>query len=174
MGGGSQIGNVTPQAEFNIWADPHAAQIVFDCGIKVVLLPLDVTHRISYNQEYIDKLKSKSASRFMANIITTFQRYLGSYNKFNSIDAKVHDPVTIFYLLRPDLFPSKHLNVVVETESELCFGRTIVDIYASTDRPRNVFVIQDLTNIPEFWSELEKAIIYFDKRSPINQQPATH
>lgn len=65
----------------------------------------------------------------MKNIIATFQHYIDSYKKYNNISAKVHDPVAGFYILRPDLFETKFLNVVVETESELCFGRTVIDIY---------------------------------------------
>jgi len=139
MGGAMREGgNRTPSAEFNIMVDPHAADIVFKCGRPITLLGLDVTHKVLSTEERVARiagLKNPVADA-TAGMLSFFHRY--DTKKYSSQGTPLHDPCTIAYLLRPELFETKLCNVSVETESELTVGHTAVDFWHVTDRPHNV------------------------------------
>jgi purine nucleosidase len=138
MGGAMREGgNSTPSAEFNIFVDPDAAQIVFDCGRPLTVMGLDVTHQVlatSARVQLIRDLGSKAAIA-AADMLDFFDRH--DTQKYNSTGAPLHDPCTIAYLLQPELFTGKQCNVAIETESELTIGHTAVDFWHVTDKPRN-------------------------------------
>ena len=139
MGGAMREGgNRTPSAEFNILVDPHAADIVFNCGRPITLLGLDVTHQVLSTKERVDRIGAlnNSVADATVGMLSFFHRY--DTNKYSSQGTPLHDPCTIAYLLRPELFKTRKCNVSVETESELTLGHTAVDFWHVTGKPRNV------------------------------------
>jgi purine nucleosidase len=139
MGGASfELGNVTPAAEFNIHVDPHAAAIVIDSGIPVTMMPLDVTHRLVTTEARLAALQAlpNSCGKAVAELLTVFERNRRA--KFGERARALHDPAVIGYLLRPDLYDGREVNVAIETESPLTIGMTVVDWWGVTDRNPNV------------------------------------
>lgn len=138
MGGAMREGgNISPSAEFNILVDPHAADIVFRCGRPITVMGLDVTHQVLATQERRDKIRAigNEAARATAGMLDYFNRH--DTVKYGSMGAPLHDPCTIAFLLKPELFTGKLCNISVETESELTMGNTAVDFWQVTDRPKN-------------------------------------
>ncbi len=139
MGGAMREGgNRTPSAEFNILADPHAADIVFNCGRPITLIGLDVTHRVLSTEDRVARIGelNNPVADATVGMLSFFHRY--DTEKYSSQGTPLHDPCTVAYLLQPDLFKTKLCNVSVETESELTMGHTAVDFWHVTDRPKNV------------------------------------
>ena len=139
MGGAMREGgNRTPSAEFNILVDPEAADIVFRCGRPITQIGLDVTHQVLSTQERVDRVRALNnpVAIAVAGMLGFFERF--DMEKYASKGAPLHDPCTVAYLLRPNLFEGKVCNVAVETQSELTLGHTAVDFWHVTDRPRNV------------------------------------
>lgn len=138
MGGAlREGGNTSPSAEFNILVDPVAADIVMHCGRPITIVPLDVTHQACVNQHRLDqfrKIQSPGAAAIV-KMLDFFNRF--DSKKYGSYGAPLHDPCTIAYLLKPELFKGKLCNVEVETESSLTRGHTAVDFWHVTDRPHN-------------------------------------
>ena len=138
MGGAMREGgNRTPSAEFNIMVDPHAADIVFKCGRPIVVVGLDASHQVLSTRERVARIKSlgNPVADATAGMLGFFDRH--DTKKYGSEGAPLHDPCTVAYLLKPELFESKMLNISVETESELTIGHTAVDFWHVTDRPIN-------------------------------------
>ena len=138
MGGAMREGgNHSPSAEFNILVDPHAADIVFRCGRPITVMSLDVTHQVLALAERRERIRQidNAAGQATAGMLDFFNRH--DTNKYSSLGAPLHDPCTIAYLLKPELFAGKTCNVTVETESELTMGHTAVDFWHVTDRPKN-------------------------------------
>jgi len=139
MGGAMREGgNRTPSAEFNILVDPHAADIVLNCGRPITLMGLDITHKVLSTEERvvrIGELKNAVADATVG-MLSFFHRY--DTEKYSSQGTPLHDPCTVAWLLKPELFKTRHCNVSVETESELTMGHTAVDFWHVTDRPKNV------------------------------------
>lgn len=138
MGGGFfEGGNTTPAAEFNIYVDPQAADIVFRSGVDLTVLPLDVTHRALIQDEWISRLRSRGSpvTESVAGMVEFFERW--DVEKYGMEGGPLHDPTVIAYLLQPELFTGRHCNVVVETESLLTAGMTVVDYWRVTDREPN-------------------------------------
>ena len=128
MGGAYfEVGNITPAAEFNIYVDPEAADVVLRSGIPIVMLPLDVTHMILTTHarlEKIDAVGNRSA-RAVAQMLAFSERF--DLQKYQAKGAPLHDPCVPAYLIKPDLFEGRHINVTVETASELTIGMTVAD-----------------------------------------------
>ena len=145
MGGGYFIqGNVTPSAEFNIFADPEAAEIVFQSGIPITMLPLDVTHKVLANKKRLNCIKSinNSASDALARMLSFYGRY--NSKKYGEDGAPLHDPTAIAWLIEPDLFTGKFCNVEIEVNSSLTRGATVIDWWGVTGRKENATVINDV------------------------------
>lgn len=139
MGGAMREGgNTTPCAEFNILVDPDAAQIVMHCGRPITIVPLDVTHQALVTRKHLKEFRELNSPVGIAivEMMEFFNRF--DSEKYGSEGAPLHDPCTIAYLLKPDLFKGKMCNVEVETESELTIGHTAVDFWGVTNRPKNV------------------------------------
>ncbi|WP_269930730.1 nucleoside hydrolase [Aminobacter sp. HY435] len=145
MGGGFfEGGNVTPSAEFNIYVDPHAADVVFRSGVPIVMMPLDVTHKAlttTKRTEAFRKLGTK-VGLATAQMLEFFERY--DEGKYGTDGGPLHDPCVIAYLLKPELFQGRHCNVTVETSSELTMGMTVIDWWGVTKRPKNATVMRDI------------------------------
>jgi len=145
MGGAYfQVGNITPAAEFNIYVDPEAAKIVFGAGVPIVVMPLDVTHKALTNRARVEAFRNlgNEAGCMVAEWTDFFERF--DKEKYGSEGAPLHDPCVIAYLLKPELFSGRHVNVVVETGSELTLGMTVADWWGVTDRAPNAMFMGDL------------------------------
>ena len=142
MGGGrSEGGNITPVAEFNIYADPHAARAVMASGVPIVLHPLDVTHRAVTSDDRISAFRALGtrAGNAVAELLAFAQAF--DMERYGTDGGPLHDPNVIAFLLRPEIYRGRFVNVEVETESELTMGQTVVDWWGATERPRNVHYI---------------------------------
>ena len=139
MGGAYfEVGNITPTAEFNIYVDPEAADIVLRSGAPVTMLPLDVTHMIQSTPERIAAIRrlGNRAGTAVSSMLTYSETF--DLHKYGWAGAPLHDPTVIAYLLQPDLFAGRLCNVTVETASELTLGMTVADYWHVTRRDRNV------------------------------------
>ena len=138
MGGAYfEVGNVTPAAEFNIYVDPQAADIVFNSGIEIVVMPLDVTHKALVTKERNAAFRSigNAVGTAVAQMTDFFERF--DREKYGSPGAPLHDPCVTAYLIHPELFSGRHVNVEIETSSELTMGMTVADWWGVTDRTPN-------------------------------------
>ncbi|MFZ1774483.1 MAG: nucleoside hydrolase [Rhizobiaceae bacterium] len=145
MGGGYfEQGNVTPSAEFNIYVDPEAAELVFRSGVPIVMMPLDVTHKALTTQARIDAVRNLGTRVGIASaaMLDFFERF--DEEKYGTDGGPLHDPCVIAWLLKPDLFKGRHCNVTVETKSELTMGSTVVDWWGVSKRPVNAHVMRDI------------------------------
>ena len=116
MGGAYfEVGNITPTAEFNIYVDPEAAEIVFKCGAPITVMPLDVTHKALVTKPRNDAFRALGTPIGMAVAEMTdfFERF--AREKYGSAGAPLHDPCVTAYLIQPDLFSGRHINVEIET-----------------------------------------------------------
>ena len=145
MGGAYfEVGNITPTAEFNIYVDPNAADIVFRSGVPLVVMPLDVTHKALVTRARNDAFRALNTpvGLAVAQMTDFFERF--DREKYGTDGAPLHDPCTIAYLIRPDLFTGRHVNVQIETGSELTLGMTVADWWRVTDRPANAYFVGDI------------------------------
>ena len=139
MGGGYfEGGNITPTAEFNIYVDPHAANTVLRCGRPIVMMPLDVTHKALMQRKWLEGLRDMGSAIGDAayGMMSFYERF--DLEKYGSNGGPLHDPTVIAYLLKPELFEGRDVNVEIEIHSELTMGMTVVDWWNVTDRQPNV------------------------------------
>lgn len=137
-----EVGNITPAAEFNVYVDPEAADVVLRSGIPITMIPLDVTHGVlslSHRLEDFTALGNK-AGKAVAEMLSFSERF--DLEKYGGEGAPLHDPCVIAWLLKPDLFEGRKINVTVETTSELTRGMTVADYWRITDRPKNVLYLR--------------------------------
>lgn len=127
MGGAMAEGNTTPAAEFNIYVDPHAARVVFESGVPITMLGLDVTHQALVTEERLAAIRDLDTpvTNAVVGLLDFFNRY--DRERYAIPGAPLHDPCVIAYLLKPELFDGRDCHVAVETESELTMGATLVD-----------------------------------------------
>jgi len=145
MGGAYfEVGNITPAAEFNIYVDPHAAQIVFASGVPVTMMPLDVTHKALTRTDRVAALRAigNQTGVAVAEMLEFFERF--DEAKYGSDGGPLHDPCTIAWMIAPDIFNGRPCNVEIETASPLTMGMTVVDWWQVSSRPHNALVIGDL------------------------------
>ena len=143
MGGAIAEGNVTPAAEFNIWADPEAAQRVFTSGLDVTMIGLDVTHDAKMTREHADRLRqSEPVGRTVAELYDFFSIF--HRTTYGTEDSPVHDAVAVAHVARPGIVETGERHVAIETQSELCRGRTVVDLWRRTDNEPNTHVAVDI------------------------------
>jgi pyrimidine-specific ribonucleoside hydrolase len=139
MGGAIAEGNMTPAAEFNVWADPEAARAVFHSGIDTTMIGLDVTHSAVTSAAVQERLRAAGTiGSFVADLVDFFAVY--HLETYGWDGAPIHDAVAVSHVIRPGLVTTIERNVEVEVESELCRGRTVVDRWLRTDRPANAHV----------------------------------
>jgi purine nucleosidase len=139
MGGAMREGgNYSPSAEFNILVDPHAADIVFNCGRPITSMGLDVTHQVLSTRARVERIRQlgNPVAEATAGMLGFFERH--DSKKYGVEGAPLHDPCTIAWLVAPELFDGKICNLSVETRSELTMGHTAIDFWHVTDRPHNV------------------------------------
>jgi inosine-uridine nucleoside N-ribohydrolase len=139
MGGAIAEGNVTPAAEFNIWADPEAAARVFASGLDMTMVGLDVTHRALVSGAHAEQLRGAGRiGRFVAELLDFYGVFHREVYRFDG--SPVHDAVAVAQVIRPDLLELERHNVRVDCESELCRGRTVVDVWRRTGLEPNANV----------------------------------
>ncbi|MCC0023176.1 MAG: nucleoside hydrolase [Hyphomicrobiaceae bacterium] len=145
MGGAYfEVGNITPAAEFNIYVDPEAADIVFHSGLDIVVLPLDVTHQALATLprlEAIEAIGNRSGDT-VAGMLHFSERF--DIEKYGWQGAPLHDPTVIAYLLKPDLFNGRKINIEIETQSDLTRGMTVADYWQITSRDKNALYLRDI------------------------------
>ena len=160
MGGAIGVGNRMPAAEFNIWADPEAAAIVFDCGRPLTMSPLEVTHQALATGEVLDRLRAanRPVASFAADLLTFFG---DTYrNVFGFPAPPVHDPCAVAAVIDPDILQAHTIRVEIETEGEWTSGRTVCDIYGVLGKEPNVRVGYAL-DVPRFWEMLISTILTY-------------
>jgi inosine-uridine nucleoside N-ribohydrolase len=139
MGGAIAEGNVTPAAEFNVWADPEAARRVFASGLDLTMVGLDVTHKALVRTEHKERLRAAGrVGRTVAELLDFYDRFHREVYGFDG--SPIHDAVALAYAFRPGLLETRELNVEVDCESELCRGRTVVDVWRRSGREANADV----------------------------------
>ena len=145
MGGAYfEVGNITPAAEFNIYVDPEAADIVFKSGVPFVVMSLDVTHKVLVTKPRLDAIAATGTK--VSQAVTSWTGFFERFDreKYGSAGAPLHDPTTIAYLLKPELFTSRTINVEIETQSDLTRGMTVADWWRVTDRKANAIFAGDV------------------------------
>ena len=145
MGGAYfEVGNITPAAEFNIYVDPEAAEITFRSGVPIVVMPLDVTHKALVTPARNDAFRALDTpvGTAVAEMTDFFERF--DKEKYGSEGAPLHDPCVTAYLIRPELFTGRHINVEIEVKSDLTRGMTVADWWGVTDRTPNAMFMGDI------------------------------
>lgn len=144
MGGAIGLGNVTPAAEFNIYVDPHAAEVVFEAGVPLVMHGLDLTHQALLTPDRLQAIRriGTPLSRTVVELLEFYSLY--DQTRRGRPGAPLHDPCVIAYLLAPQLFRGRACRVAIETRGEHTLGRTVVDWHGRTKSPPNAMVIGDL------------------------------
>ncbi|WP_457587783.1 nucleoside hydrolase [Ensifer canadensis] len=143
LGAYFEVGNITPTAEFNCYVDPEAADIVLKAGIRTTLLPLDVTHKMRSTPERLGAMRALGnrcgvATAEMLEFSETFD-----LKKYGWDGAPLHGPCVPAFMLAPEMFSGRQINVSVELNGALTSGMTVADWWQITDRPKNVFYVTD-------------------------------
>jgi inosine-uridine nucleoside N-ribohydrolase len=143
MGGSIAEGNITPAAEFNVWADPEAASRVFESGVDVTMIGLDVTHKALMTPHHARRLAgSGPIGRVVSELYAFYHRF--HRETYGWDGSPIHDAVAVAHVARPELVETVHRHVAIETGSELCRGRTVVDRWRRTGNEPNAHVAVDI------------------------------
>jgi purine nucleosidase len=135
-------GNITPVAEFNLFADPHAAQVVLGSGLKLTYVPLDVTHKMLTSETRLAQLAAldNQAGRLVGAILNEYVKVDMAH--YGLPGGPVHDASVIAWLLKPELFTGKQINVAIDSREGIGFGQTVADWYDTLGHDKNVFWIE--------------------------------
>lgn len=157
MGGSYQNGNVTPAAEFNIYCDPEAAYICFNSGVKVTMVGLDVTRQVKVYSHIIDRMEKidNKASDLFVKLMRVFNE--NQKKVFGFDGSPLHDPVTIAYLINPELLDIKYLNCEIDISHGSSYGRTNCDIFDYLEKEKNTHVAMDI-DAELFWNIVEDSL----------------
>ncbi len=163
MGGAVYDSNITPAAEFNIAVDPEAAKIVFESGLPITMVGLDVTNRSLFSPEDIEQIENMGGpvSGAVAPLLAFFAKT--NLEVFNINGAPLHDPLTIAYLIDNTILHTEKLHVDIETKGEFTSGRTVVDVYKITSKKPNVDVALKV-DVPKFKRLVFEALKKLDSR----------
>ncbi len=148
MGGAYfQVGNITPAAEFNIYVDPEAADIVFRSGVPIVVASLDVTHKVLTSKRRL--LRIANIGNACSDAVVKMLKFSAQFDlkKYGWDGAPLHDPCVIAYLIKPELFVGRMINVSIETQSELTRGMSVADFWSVMDQadyPANAKFLSDV------------------------------
>jgi inosine-uridine nucleoside N-ribohydrolase len=158
MGGGT-FGNRSPVAEFNVWADPEAAAIVFDYGGPLVMAGLDVTHQLLMTPERIADVR-RLPGRLAATLADLFAFFSATYiSRHDAIDgAPLHDPCAVLALTHPHLFQRERRHVAVETSGTLTRGMTVIDRRTLKERPSPNCDVLTALDAQDAWSVILDAL----------------
>ena len=147
MGGAVYDSNITPASEFNIYVDPEAAKIVFESGIPITMVGLDVTNKAILTFKDIEELNNLQGR--VSRVIAPLLKFFAQANKdfFGIGGAPLHDALAVSYIIMPDTIKTKYLNVTIETEGKYTRGRTVVDVYNITGKEPNVDVAFEVNSL---------------------------
>ncbi|WP_248919514.1 nucleoside hydrolase [Pseudomonas entomophila] len=136
-------GNITPAAEFNLFADPHAAEVVLASGVKLTYLPLDVTHKVLTSEARLKQLAAVNnhASKLVVDILDAYIKY--DMDTYGIPGGPVHDASVIAYLLKPELFKGRQVHLAVDSREGPTFGQTVADWYGVLKQPANVMWVKE-------------------------------
>ena len=161
MGGAVVGGNITSTAEFNIWEDPEAAQIVFSSGVPIVMCGLDVTYKCGFNRTEIQELlRGEEKARAFGEMLD-FYFHTEVYTEKQRV--AIHDAVQFMYLIHPEIFTAQEMNVCVDCSEGQNRGMTICDTRSWSDAPKNALVLTDADS-EKFESYLMEAILSHDRK----------
>ncbi|HYT34503.1 MAG TPA: nucleoside hydrolase, partial [Ktedonobacteraceae bacterium] len=155
------VGNRMPAAEFNIWADPEAAAIVFGCGRPITMSPLEVTHQALATDEVTGRLRAAhgTVADFAADLLIFFG---DTYrNVFGFPAPPVHDPCAVVAVIEPHILQAHAMHVEIETTGEWTTGRTVCDVYGVLGKPTNARVGYAL-DVPRFWEMVIGTILTYE------------
>lgn len=161
MGGGIDHGNQTALAEFNIYVDPEAAEIVFQSGLPIIMAGLDVTERAEITVAEINSLQGKGKVSQLAYDLLSF--YNKSGQQFGFINSPIHDLCAVAYLLEPDIFKGKQANIHVITDDSLARGLTYGDFRKIAAEPKNTLVLEEVDR-QKFVALLMASLTYLDEK----------
>ena len=136
-------GNITPVAEFNLYADPHAAEVVLASGVKLTYVPLDLTHKVITSDARFKQLAAidNQAGRRVVDILDAYVKH--DMDLYGMPGGPVHDASVIAYLIKPELFSGRRVHMEVDSREGPTFGQTVVDWYAVLKRPANVLWLNE-------------------------------
>jgi inosine-uridine nucleoside N-ribohydrolase len=165
MGGAIGLGNITPAAEFNIYVDPHAAKVVFEAGVPLVMHGLDVTHQALVTPDRLQAIRALGTP--LAYTVGGLLEFYNGYDQTRRgrAGAPLHDPCVIAYLLDPALFGGRACHVAIETQGEHTLGRTVVDWSRRTRHAPNATVISEI-EADGFFALLTERLGRLPLRSP--------
>jgi len=157
MGGSTERGNWSPYAEFNIWADPEAADIVLRSGLPLIMSGLNITHQALATPEILDRILSLD-TKLAHTIVDLLKYFADTYRDvFGMPDPPVHDPVALAIIIDMSVAKLVSAPVSVELTGELTRGATVVDLNGTTGQKANVDVAMEL-DVAKFWNMLIEAI----------------
>jgi purine nucleosidase/pyrimidine-specific ribonucleoside hydrolase len=150
MGGSATRGNWRPYAEFNIWGDPEAAEIVVNSGLPIRLTGLDVTHQALATAAVLDELRAQNTvlSQICVDLLLFFADTYRTV--FGMPDPPLHDPLAVLAVAHPDWMTWQRCNVAIETTGRYTRGATVIDLDGVTGAPPNVDVARSL-DVDRFW-----------------------
>eukprot|EP01126_Amoeba_proteus_P041490 TRINITY_DN4465_c0_g2_i9.p1 TRINITY_DN4465_c0_g2~~TRINITY_DN4465_c0_g2_i9.p1 ORF type:complete len:289 (-),score=38.02 TRINITY_DN4465_c0_g2_i9:95-961(-) len=168
LGGAIGVGNIGPVMEWNIMVDPEAAKIVFESGLRIVQIPLNVSHTVLVTKEILQTLRSWNTP-FTTLFVEALIYFEETYRKVFGFEdgPPLHDPLAVAYVIAPELFEVSFMRVDIETTSELTSGQTVCDIYNVTGRQKNVHVATKV-NVERFWNLMLDAFSKANASSPLN------
>ena len=161
MGGAYQHGNVTPAAEFNIYADAEAAHVVYSCGKPIVMMGLDLTRQALCYPEIVERMShvKTTAGKLFVELMNFF--CMTQKRTFGWAGGPLHDPTTIAYLIDPDCIEFNECYAEIDITGGMSHGRTNCDVFHLTDKPKNCRVAVKL-NVERFWDIVEENLKLFD------------
>lgn len=159
MGGAMGQGNITPSAEFNIYVDPHAAHVVLTAGIPTTLITLDATHQVLTTPDRLETIRAvgNPVSTAAAGMLSFYGQ--SDLARHGLLGGPLHDPCVMAYLLAPQLFTTRAVNIAVETVGEHTLGRTVVDKWSQG--PASTVQVIETVDAEGFYTLLTEALSCF-------------
>lgn len=169
MGGCIGIGNTSPAAEFNIECDPEAARIVFNSGVKLVMVPLEVTHTALVDPLVLERISTMNTpfSKLIVELLLFFKQTYRDVFRFEH--PPLHDPCAVAYVIDPSLFDSEFMRVDIDCESPYCAGRTVCDIFHMRPAETRNCIVAQRMNVNEFWNLMIGALEEANQQSCLNE-----
>lgn len=157
MGGAYGTGNFTPSAEFNIYADPEAARVVFTSGVPLVMMGLDLTNQTTCTADVISRMKKVGgpAGELFSDIMSFTLKT--QYENYGLAGGPVHDATCIGYLINPDAFKMQDMYVEIDVNNGPCYGRTVCDELGVTGKQSNTKVGMTI-DTKWFWDLVEACV----------------